>query len=309
MCNSKPKTFSLFEFMQMFPNEAAATAHFEKKRWGSEVHCPHCGSLSCSTVENKKPMPFRCRDCRKHFSVRTGTVLAESKLPLQKWLMAMYLLHTSRKGVSSVQMAKELGITQKSAWFLNHRIREAMTKRGGLLGGSKPVEVDETYIGGKEKNKHSNKKIRAGRGAVGKQAVFGIVEREGRVRAFPINETKKIDLQCAIVENVRRGSTVYSDCHRGYQNLHGYKHESVAHSVGEYVKGQAHTNGIESFWALLKRGYYGIYHQMSTEHLHRYVDEFAHRHNTANENLVDCLNATIEGMVGKRLSYKGLIAK
>lgn len=309
MSDTKPETFSIFQFMKMFPTETAAESYFENKRWGAEISCPHCGSYSTSNVKNRNPMPHRCRDCRKHFSVRIGTVLAESKISLQKWLMAIYMLHTSRKGVSSIQMAKELGITQKSAWFLNHRIREAMASRGGLLGGDKVVEVDETYIGGKEKNKHAHKKLKAGRGSVGKQPVLGMIERQGKVRAFPIAETKKIDLQCAIVENVRRGSTVYSDCHGAYQNLKGYNHEAVAHSVGEYVRDKAHTNGMESFWAVLKCGYYGIHHHISVKHLHRYVGVFAHRHNTSSNDLIDCLGETVMGMIGKRLSYKDLTGK
>jgi transposase-like protein len=252
-------------------------------------------------------MPFRCQDCREHFSVRTGTILAASKVPLHKWLFAVYLMTNARKGISSIQMAKEIGVTQKTAWFLEHRIREAYssTSSGGLLGPV--VEVDETYIGGKEKNKHAHRKLHAGRGAVGKQAVVGIKERDGRVRAFPVSGTDKIDLQSAIVENVKRGSKVYTDCHRSYIGIKGFSHEAVKHSVGEYVRGQAHTNGIESFWALLKRGHYGTFHFMSEKHLHRYVNEFSSRHNLGHDTLPS-LDAITDGMVGRRLSYKRLTA-
>jgi len=301
---NKPESLSLYEFIKQFPDEAAAVEFFENRRWGSAPYCPHCGSLSTSKVVNGKPMSHRCKDCRKHFSVRTGTVLAESKIPLHKWLLAIYMLHTARKGVSSIQMSKELGITQKTAWFLNHRIREAMKHRGGLFSGE--VEVDEVYIGGKEKNKHASKRNNAGRGAVGKQPVFGLRQRGGETRAFPIDGTDAIKLQSAIVENVKRGSTIYSDSHSGYVGIKGYNHLSVAHSVGEYVRDQAHTNGIESFWALLKRGYVGIHHHMSEEHLHRYVNEFSYRHSARNNDTIDCVANTIDGMIGRRLSYKEL---
>ena len=302
----KPETMSLYEFQGRFPDEAAAVNFFEDRRWDGKPSCPVCGSLSVATIPNAKPMPYRCRDCRKHFSVRTGTVLAESKLPLHKWLLAIYMLHSARKGISSVQMAKELGITQKTAWFLEHRIREAMQSRGGLFSGE--VEVDEVYIGGKESNRHASKKQHLGRGPVGKQPVMGLCQRDGGTRAFPIDGTDGIKLRAAIVENVKRGATIYSDGHGGYLGLKGYEHLSVAHSVGEYVRGQAHTNGIESFWAILKRGYIGTYHSMSVDHLHRYANEFAYRHTLRRTDMIDCMSATIDGMIGRRLSYEELTA-
>ena len=221
---------SLYQFLDRIPDEKSATDFFEQKRWGEGRYCPHCGSLSTSVVKNSKPMPFRCKDCRKHFSVRTKTVLAESPIPLKKWLMAIYLLHTARKGVSSKQLERELGVSYKTAWFLSHRIRHAMASRGGLFSGE--IEVDEVYIGGKEKNRHYSKRKDVGRGPNGKQPVIGIRQRSGgQIKAKPVNDTDRITLQSTIVENVKRGSSIYSDGHPGYIGLPGYYHEAVLHSV------------------------------------------------------------------------------
>ena len=301
---------SLIALLERFPNDATAERWFEEQRWGEAGkpgHCPMCGGTDkLGPVAARKPLPHWCGECRRHFSVKTGTVMHRSKIGLQKWAIAIYLWSTSLKGVSSMRLHRDLKITQKSAYFMAQRLREAWSDGpGGMLG---PVEVDETFVGGKEKNKHAHKKIRAGRGTVGKMIVVGAKDREtNRVSAAVVDNTDAKTLQDFVGDHAAKGATVYTDDHGGYQGM-PFEHETVKHSVSEYVRDQAHTNGIESFWATLKRGYHGTFHHISPKHLHRYVNEFATRHNMRPKDTEAMMSETVARMVGKRLMYRELVA-
>ena len=301
---------SMIQAMRMFPDDAAAEQWFIRVRWPDGPECPHCsaGPKRVQSGTAHKTMPFRCRDCRKRFSVRIGTVMQDSNLGCQVWAMAIYLFMTNLKGVSSMKLHRDLSIAQNSAWHLSHRIRTALSRGGRLFSGS--VEVDETYIGGKRKNMSNAKRKElegTGRGAVGKTAVVGAKDREtNQVAAKAVESTDKETLQGFVKDWADLQATVYTDDASAYETL-PFTHDTVKHSVSEYVRGQAHTNGVESFWSMLKRGYYGTYHKMSPKHLQRYVQEFAGRHNVREQDTIDIMGAVVLGMDSKRLKYDDLV--
>lgn len=306
------QTISLTELFRRFPTEAHCVKWLEAARWSGKPVCPHCGGMDNLSQPKSKPFHYWHKDCRKFFTVKTGTAMHSSKTPTQNWMVAIYLVMTARKGVSSMQLSKELGVQQKTAWYMLQRIREAC--RRGDFKLANVVEADETYIGGKESSKHDAKKLKAGRGAVGKTPVAGVRERGGKVVAKPVKRTDAATLINFVEANVAPGATVNTDEAGAYQGLptliNGFRHETVKHGEGEYVRGEAHTNGMESVWAVFKRSVQGTWHHVSPKHLARYVNEAAFRLNDGNCE-VDTLDRMLrfaQGIGGKRIAYAELTA-
>ena len=303
---------TMTEMSDMFPTDTEAREWFESLVWAKGRHCPRCGNTE--TVEchgPSHPMPYRCYACNRYFSVRVGTVMERSPLPFRKWVWAIYLHLTSLKGVSSMKLHRDIGVTQKTAWFMLHRIRKAFDRNDDEPPFDGPTEIDETYFGGLRKNmSKAKRKTQEGRGAAGKAAVVGAKDRKtGKVAARYVRHTDTAHLAGFAAEHARPGTKVYTDEASAYNAIDPwFDHEAVNHSVGEYVRGMAHTNGVESFWSMLKRAHKGVYHKFSVKHLQRYVNEFAGRHNVRERDTLAQMAALATGMAEKRLTYAALIA-
>jgi transposase-like protein len=298
-------TISTFQLFERFPDEESARAYLESRLWKRGAACPKCGSKAAVAPRKGKPGFRFCNRCRLDFTVRTGTVFGRSHVPLHKWVYAMYLLVTARKGVSSMQLAKEIGVTQKSAWFLLQRLREACGHRAGMLSGV--VEADETFVGGLESNRHMRDRIG---GRKEKSVVMGMRERGGDTVAMVFENTGGQRLRAAIKANVMPGSHVMTDDNAAYAALaeQGYRHDSVRHTADEYARGDVYTNGIDSVWAVMKRGLHGVYHHASKKHLGRYVDEFTFRLNAGKvqRHTWRRLDSLVDAVAGRRITYEQL---
>lgn len=309
------KNLNLATLSALFTDEDAARRFLESKRWPNGPVCPHCGSTKVYALTAKpesrqpvRPGVYKCGACRKQFTVRIGTIFEESHVPLSKWLMAIHLMTSSKKGISSHQIAREVGITQKSAWFLCHRIREAMRQEPmvGLLRGT--VEADETYVGArKPRNKGTSKR---GRGT-SKKPVMVLVERDGNARSMPIDRVDSKTLKGEVRKHVDRSAEIMTDDWKSYGGLakEFAGHQVICHSSGQYARTNdagmsVNTNTAESFFALLKRGHYGIFHSFSRKHTHRYCDEFGFRWNRRKVSDGERMVSAIKGAEGKRLFYR-----
>ena len=298
---------TLFQLMAAFPDEQTAIDHFRSIRWKNGAFCPLCNSTRVYHFSDNRTN--KCGDCRKRFSIKVGTIFEDSKIELRKWMMAIWLITSHKKGIASTQLAKDLGVTQKTAWFMTHRLRYAIKTQSFNRQLAGEVEADETYIGGKEKNKHAWQRMGGKQGGAGKVAVLGMLEREGELRTGVTPSLSARNVQTVIRDNVATGTALMTDEHGSFVGLgKTYHHHRVNHSSGEYVRHYIiHTNGIESVWALFKRQIVGTHHFLSPKHLNAYLGEMTWRFNLRKMGEGDRVNALLAQTAG-RLTYKMLVA-
>lgn len=302
----------------IFHDVNEARKWLEARIWPNGPVCPHCKVVDKATLMQGKTTRaglYQCNACREPFTVTVGTLYERSKIPLNKWLAATFLIMSSKKGISALQVGRMIGVSKKTAWFLCHRIRESLrdTNVEPVGGGGKIVEADETYVGGKESNKHANKRTKSGRGAVGKAPVFSLVERNGKVRSMHLPKVNASSLALVIEKHVKEHTYLMTDQARYYpaaifESGMTLEHASVNHSAGEYVRDKMwHTNTVENYFSILKRGITGTFHHVSQEHLARYVAEFDYRYNNRQGLGISDMERTersVAGIVGKRLTYR-----
>ena len=312
MKKRKAKTIGIVGLLNKFPDNESATTYLESILWSGGAACKRCGNVE-NLTKQKDGHNSWCKACRKYFNVRTNTPMERSNISVRNWVIAIYMMMTARKSISSLQLSKELDITQKSAWFMMQRIRECFdVEYAEKLDGV--VEVDEAYLGGKNKNKHKSKRQKGIAGGAGKMSVVGIKQRNGGVRLKVIDSLTKENIIDFIRKNVESGATVFSDKarvykHRPYYDMELYDWDKVDHSKEEYVREEVHTNSIESVWAVLKRGYMGTFHKLSRKHLQRYINEFAFRLNEGNCEIdtIGRMDSVIKNAKNKNITYKELV--
>ena len=314
---------NLIQVITHFADEVVATEHLIQMRWNGNITCVHCNHDKIYTLKGATKR-FKCAGCRKQFSATKGTIFENSAIPLQKWFAAVYILTSHKKGISSHQLAKDISITQKSAWFVLQRVRFALKSGSFNYTSTDTIQCDETYVGGKEKNRHQGKTdkvermlsrraqglpMKAKAGAAEKTAVFGMIVTGGMVKAEVVQNTTTETLTGIIEKNIQPGITIVTDDYKSYRKLQqNYTHKSVNHSKGQYCKNGFHTNGIENFWSIFKRGIIGIYHQVSDKHLDKYIDEFEFRFNNRNCTEANRFDKMLS-LCNTRLTYAQLIAE